>query len=123
MRVRSKDEDYFLDLLKACGRKKDLLSGIKIHEDVLKKGFIGKKHAIASSLISMYAKCGDLAKAWELHEELHVRDVVSWSALIAGYTQHGLAEDALNCFELMQIEGFFPDRITFMCGLKACASI
>ena len=118
MRVRSKVEVWVLDLLKACGRKKDLLSGIKIHEDVLKKGFLGKKNSIASSLISMYVKCGDLAKAWDLHEELHVRGVVSWSVLIGGYAQLGRGHEAINCFEEMQIKGFAPNSITFSCVLK-----
>ena len=121
MRVRSKDEDWVMDLLKACARKKDLLSGIKIHEDVLKRGFLGKKHLIASSVISMYAKCGDLAKAWDLHEELHVRGVVSWSVLIGGYAQLGRGQEAINCFEQMQNVGLFPDAITFTCILKTCS--
>jgi pentatricopeptide repeat protein len=63
-----------------------------------------------------------LAKAREMLEELPVRDVVSWNALIAGYAQQGRDSEVLNCFELMQSHGLSPDAITFICILKACGS-
>ena len=50
-----------------------------------------------------------------------VSDIVSWNALISGYVRHGLAHQALNCFRNMQDEGHFPNIVTFLCILKACA--
>ncbi|KAI5066555.1 hypothetical protein GOP47_0019179, partial [Adiantum capillus-veneris] len=47
-------------------------------------------------------------------------DVVSWSALIGGYAQRGLAKEALDCFQRMQQGGIFPDAITFVNVLNAC---
>ena len=37
----------------------------------------------------MYARCGMLKKARKVLEELHLRDVIAWSTLIAGYAQQG----------------------------------
>eukprot|EP00250_Pteridium_aquilinum_P022500 c25392_g4_i4 orf=1-273(+) len=71
----------------------------------------------------MYAKCGSLSKAQDVLEKLPSRDVVSWSALIAGYAQRGQGEHALNCYERMQREGILPDAVTYACILKACGSI
>jgi pentatricopeptide repeat protein len=71
----------------------------------------------------MYCKCGELLKAHELFNELPFRSVVSWSALIAGYVQHGDSEQAMDCFEQMQVHGLTPDSVTLMCMLKACSSI
>jgi pentatricopeptide repeat protein len=71
----------------------------------------------------MYAKCGALAKAQQVLEELPSRDVITWSSLIAGYVQEGQGEKALHCFEQMQREGLSPNAMTFACILQACGSI
>lgn len=71
----------------------------------------------------MYANCGSLSKARQVLEELSVRNVISWSAFIAGYAREGDGEQALGCFENMQREGFCPNALTFICILKACGSI
>ena len=41
---------------------------------------------------------------------------------IAGYAQ-GHAKQALDCFEEMQREGILPNAVTYLCILKACATI
>ena len=71
----------------------------------------------------MYSKCGMLAQAREALEELLVRDVVSWNALISGYAQQGKAYEALNCFECMHIEGIVPNEVTFLCAMTACSHV
>ena len=83
MAKRSDTSFAFVDLLKACAKQKDLCEGIRLHDDILKLGLIAKNPYISSSLISMYAKCGWHAKAQQVLDELSVRDVVAWNALIA----------------------------------------
>eukprot|EP00250_Pteridium_aquilinum_P015774 c22758_g10_i1 orf=1-210(-) len=70
----------------------------------------------------MYSKCGALAEAREVSDELSVRDVGSWNALIAGYCQHGHGEKVFDCFGQMKQEGVPPNTITFASILKACGS-
>ena len=57
----------------------------------------------------MYAKCHFVSKAQCVLEGLSSWDVVSWSALIAGYAQEGQAEQALYFFEQMQHKRILPD--------------
>ena len=114
---------FFVASLKACAKKKDLYKGIKLHHDIQEKGLLEKSPYLASSLINMYSKCGVLCEAQKVLEELPIRDVVSWSALISGYAQHGLGHKALVCFERMKRDGFSPNVITFTSLLKACGSI
>ena len=54
---------------------------------------------------------------------LPIQNLVSWTTLIVGYVQHRHAEEGLNCFERMKIQGVSPDAVTFAYGLKACGSI
>ena len=67
--------------------------------------------------------CGEFAKPKQVLEELPFRDVVSWSALIGGYSQQGQGYGALESLERMRIEGISPNLVTFICILMACGSI
>jgi pentatricopeptide repeat protein len=75
---------------------------------------------LGNALVSLYTKCGLLSTAQKLLEELPVRDVVSWNALLAGFAENGLGEEALNCLENMRNEGLVPNPVTFLCVLSAC---
>ena len=115
----------FVGLLKDCAKKKDLQHGSALHADILERRILHGKSGpyVGSALISMYAKCGALAKAQEVLETLPVRNVVSWNALIEAYVECGYGEEALTCLKYMQLEGFSPSGATFACSLKACGCI
>ena len=53
-------------------------------------------------------------------EELPVRGVVSWCALISGYAREGDFRRVRDMFTRMQHEGLSPDEVTFLCVLNAC---
>ena len=119
----SPDEVTFACVLKACGNTRAIDKGKEIHEQIVTKGLLQKDRVIGTALVNMYAKCGALTKAQEVFEKLPLRDVVSWSALIAGYADEGLGHEALNCFEEMQREGFSPNEVTLISVLKVYSSI
>eukprot|EP00250_Pteridium_aquilinum_P020324 c24785_g1_i1 orf=1161-3824(-) len=112
----------FACALKACGSLGVIIKGCEIHADVVAKGF-GEVLLVGNSLIDMYAKCDACEEAQDVFDKLPTRDVVSWTALIGGYTESGSGQAALNCFDLMQSQGVPPNAITFSCALKACSSI
>eukprot|EP00249_Psilotum_nudum_P015903 c25573_g7_i1 orf=2-622(+) len=70
----------------------------------------------------MYAKCGSICQARQIFDKMRKRNVVSWTAMISGYAQHGHVEEALKLFWQMHQECIKPDNITFASILKACAS-
>ena len=117
---KSKETFTFVASLKACARKKDLYKGSMLHSEILERGLLERSPYLASSLISMYAKCDALSKAQDVLEELPVRDVITWSTLIAGHAQIGQGQEALTCFAQMQREGVSADAITFLSILNAC---
>eukprot|EP00250_Pteridium_aquilinum_P005690 c15743_g1_i1 orf=1-1287(-) len=112
----------FLCLLKACGGTWAAYKGLELHCEIERKGYLERHASIGSALVDMYAKCGWLAKGKEVFTRLAVKNVVAWTSLIAGYAEHGHGEEALNCFEEMQLEGVAPDAVTFVWSLKACGS-
>eukprot|EP00250_Pteridium_aquilinum_P033952 c6744_g1_i1 orf=361-780(+) len=68
------DDVSLVAQLKACAKEKDLLTGSRLHADILKWGLLAKSTFIGSTLVNLYAKCGVLVKAQELLDELPVRD-------------------------------------------------
>lgn len=108
--------------LQACAASKNTEGGLKIHAEALANGYLGDGF-VGNSLINMYAQCGSLLQAGEVFSKLPVRDVVSWTSLMAGFVQHGLDQDALDCHNQMQLVGVSPCEFTFVCSLKACSNL
>jgi pentatricopeptide repeat protein len=115
------DAITFICILKCCGVTRAVEKGMEIYKEVVCKGLLRGNIVLGNALIDMFAKCNQLEKAHQVLNELHTQNVVSWSTLIIGYTQHGRAEEALNCFEEMQEkDGIPPNEVTLSCVLKAC---
>eukprot|EP00250_Pteridium_aquilinum_P018768 c24206_g12_i2 orf=1-1812(+) len=107
--------------LKACSSIGASSNGREIHIEIVKRGWLEQDAFLGSIVVDLYAKCGLFTDAQGVFERLPARDVVSWNALLAGYADHKLGEEALKHFKLMQLEGFAPDAITYVCSLKACS--
>ncbi|MCO5550534.1 hypothetical protein L7F22_004021 [Adiantum nelumboides] len=110
-------------ILKACGHSRDIELGKHIHMDIERKGFLQTSTLVGNALIDMYVKCCLLLHAHEVFDMLPVRNVVSWTSLIAGYLQQEQTMEALHLFEQMQSQGVSPDAVAVVCCLKACGSI
>ncbi|KAH7439688.1 hypothetical protein KP509_04G072400 [Ceratopteris richardii] len=113
----------FACILQACGDSGDVIKGKAVHEEILKQRLLEKDSVLCTALVDMYIRFGDLCKAQNVFDEFCVNDVVSWTALISGYCQHGHGEEALKCFQEMKRKGFCPDGVTFPCILKACTKL
>ncbi|KAJ7237493.1 hypothetical protein O6H91_Y445400 [Diphasiastrum complanatum] len=107
-------------LLKACASLAALEQGKHLHSEIIKRGFQSDV-VVGNTLVDMYAKCGCTEDARELFDNMSERDVVSWTAMIAGYAQNGLGMEALALFEQMQREGTKPNEVTYISVLSACA--
>ena len=70
---------------KACVDVVAVVKGKQIPNEINRLGWLEREYVLGNSVVNMYAKCGALAKAEGVLYELLVRDVVSWSLLIARY--------------------------------------
>eukprot|EP00250_Pteridium_aquilinum_P031296 c43376_g1_i1 orf=306-1277(+) len=112
----------FVALLSTCTKLKDMGKGKEFHGEAVQRGF-EQDFYVASTLVDMYAKSGLLLQAREVFDKLSVRDVVLWNALITGYSEHGLGEEALKCYKCMQLENLSSTVVTFLGLLKACCML
>ncbi|KAH7279397.1 hypothetical protein KP509_37G017700 [Ceratopteris richardii] len=110
----------YVCIIRACGNIVSLGKGYETHAEVSRKGFLKENVFVGSALVDMYAKCGLLNRAKEVLDNLPIRNVCSWTALIAGYADHGYCEKAFECYEHMQSEGVSPNVTALASILKAC---
>ena len=99
----------------------DEYRGQQIHIEIFKRGLEGLP-SLGNALVDMYSKCGLFWEAHDVFNRLSIQNVVSWTALITGYIEHGFHTKALTCFKQMQERGVSPDVITFVGCLKAASS-
>ncbi|KDP26236.1 hypothetical protein JCGZ_22482 [Jatropha curcas] len=76
---------------------------------------------ILNRAIETYGKCGCLADAKGLFDEMPERDGGSWNAIIRAYSQCGSSEKALDLFKDMRREGVVTNEITFASVLGSCS--
>ncbi|XP_057434651.1 putative pentatricopeptide repeat-containing protein At3g15130 [Lotus japonicus] len=108
--------------LKASGILGVLENGMQIHGVCAKSNF-DSVPVVGNSLIDMYSKCGKVNEAARVFNTMPVRNLVSWNAMIAGYTHETNGKEALNLFQKMQEEGEVPDEYTYSSMLKACSCL
>lgn len=108
--------------LRAAGYVGDLEKGIAIHEYVVQQGMVGDV-SVATSLVSMYSKCGELEIAEQLFTNITDRDVVTWSAMIASFELAGHHDDALSLFRDMMKTDVKPNTVALTSVLPACTGI
>ncbi|KAI4352560.1 hypothetical protein L6164_006797 [Bauhinia variegata] len=115
--------DYtFAVSLYACAGLAAQRYGELLHAQVKKSGF--KNHInVTNALINMYSKSGSIDSAYDVFSDMIYRDTISWNAMICGFSHHGLGKEALLVFTDMMSEGEFPNHITFVGVLSACAHL
>ncbi|KAH8961247.1 hypothetical protein BDL97_05G040900 [Sphagnum fallax] len=117
--IQAHSEQYVC-LLQACGRTKSLEYGKRVHAHISKRK-LDRDLILGNNLISMYVKCGSISRARQVFNTMLERDVVSWTAMIAGVAKQRDVKGAFEAFQQMQQEGLKPNVITFMSILNACA--
>ncbi|KAF7806972.1 pentatricopeptide repeat-containing protein [Senna tora] len=108
--------------LLAAAEMRDIERGKEVHNYALQLGAISDI-TIATPVVSMYAKCGEIKKAKKLFLSLHGRDLVAWSSFLSSVVQAGYPIEALSIFQEMQHEGFKPDTVTLTSVISVCAEI
>ncbi|EFJ27818.1 hypothetical protein SELMODRAFT_95215 [Selaginella moellendorffii] len=114
------DPITLISVLSVCSDKSSALSqGKAIHSSISGSG-LELDGLVATALIDMYATCGSLRTARDFFDAIQAKgDVVLWSAIISGYSQHGDWEESTTLFRLMQLEGLEPDNRTITSVLSA----
>lgn len=114
------DKVTAVTLISVVAGKGALNPGKSVH------GWVVKKHGtqdafLASALVDMYCKCGNVKLAFIVFEKALDKDVALWTAMISGLAFHGHGDKALDLFWEMQGEGVAPNGVTLVAVLSACS--
>ncbi|XP_010549831.1 PREDICTED: pentatricopeptide repeat-containing protein At5g16860 [Tarenaya hassleriana] len=123
-----------VSVLSGCASVGALNHGKEIHCYAVKHDSYSDKNAsddddniVVNGLIDMYGKCkrDDVARAMFDSIAPKDRNVVTWTAMIGGYAQHGEASKALELFSEMFKQDCHrkPNSFTLACALMACARL
>ncbi|TKY72188.1 Pentatricopeptide repeat-containing protein [Spatholobus suberectus] len=114
------DSITIVSLLQGCASTGQLHLGKWIHSFVIRNG-LRPCILVDTSLVDMYCKCGDLDTAQRCFNQMPSLDLVSWSAIIAGYGYHGKGETALRLYSKFLESGMKPNHVIFLSVLSSCS--
>ena len=91
-----------------------------LHAKMVKIGsiFVSGKFVLTS-----YVKSEKLNDAQKLFDEMPNRDVLTWTALISGFSRVNSSGMALQLFREMLVEGVSPNHFTLSTVLKLCSKV
>ncbi|KAF8393868.1 hypothetical protein HHK36_020066 [Tetracentron sinense] len=116
------DSSLYLPILQLCIDRKAEKEGRLVHDHLLRNGFDSDLY-LNTKLIIFYAKIGDMVAARRLFDKMPERSIVSWTAMVSGYSQNGYLVEALEVFLVMRRSGFKANQFTYGSVLRACTNL
>ncbi|KAK7307273.1 hypothetical protein VNO77_40183 [Canavalia gladiata] len=113
--------NFYSSLIAQCTHSKFLTTLRAVHTNVIKSGF--SYLFLGHKLIEGYIKCGSLAEARKLFDELPNRHIVTWNLMISSHVSHGKSKQAVEFYSSMLVEGALPDAYTFSTIFKALSEL
>lgn len=106
------DTHVLPSVIKACASTTALRVGKIVHGIACVCGF-SSDSVIQSSLVLMYLKCDQVKHARRVFDEMPFKDVVSCSALLAGYARKGCVEEAIGLLFQMEKLSVEPNLVSW----------
>lgn len=112
-----------IKLLKFSADAKNLKIGKIIHAHLMVTNQTTKNDIVeVNSLVNLYAKCDEIFIARKLFDNMQHRNVVSWSALMAGYLHNGFPLQVISLFKVMISEtSVSPNEYVLATALSSCS--
>lgn len=109
-------------VLAHCADNEEFRFGSQLHSLVLKCGMEGEIF-IGNALITLYTKWGRMVEADKVFKDMPKKDLVSWNAMLSGYTQEGnYGVEAIEAFAQMVREGMKLDHVSFTSVVSSCGN-
>jgi len=112
-----------VNLLGACMSPDYLLKhGMPIHAHIVVAGFELDTY-VQSSLITMYAQCGDLNTSSYIFDVLANKNSSTWNAILSANAHYGPGEEALKFIARMRNDGVDLDQFSFSVALATIGNL
>ncbi|XP_061367321.1 pentatricopeptide repeat-containing protein At3g58590 [Gastrolobium bilobum] len=107
----------FVAVIDSCTSLRNLVCGESLHAKVIRSGFESDA-IVGTALVDFYAKCDQLISAHNCFNQIEEKNVVSWNALILGYSNICSSTSILLLQEMLQV-GYFLNEFSFSAVLKS----
>ncbi|XP_024539069.1 pentatricopeptide repeat-containing protein At3g09040, mitochondrial [Selaginella moellendorffii] len=114
------DKFTFSTILGVCAELGAAEEGRRVHSQMLACLGFERDAVLGTSLIDMFAKCGNIDAAKLVFDGMLERNVQTWTTLVAGLARHGRGEQAVWWLRRMSMEGFCADQATVTTILHGC---
>ncbi|KAK8930486.1 Pentatricopeptide repeat-containing protein [Platanthera zijinensis] len=109
-------------VLLSCASELAIRFGQQVHALAVQTG-LDASQFIQSTLVSLYAKCSDLAGAKTILDSSENDDPVSWNSFIVICSRAAFHEDALSLFVQMRHRDINMDEFTYPSALNSVAAM
>lgn len=117
------NEYTFATVIGACSFFSEPITlGLQLHCLIIKLN-LGSDDRIFNSLLTMYARNGMVEELSRVFDKIQDPDIVSWCAVISGYSQNGLSEKSAGLLCVMHRKGVKPNEFAFSSALASCANL
>ncbi|KAL5765517.1 hypothetical protein ACOSP7_016134 [Xanthoceras sorbifolium] len=97
------------------------VSPFQVHAQIIKTNY-EMYSSVGTALLDAFVKLGNVNEAAKVFKLIDEKDIVAWSAMLAGYAQVGDTEGAITIFGRLAAEGVKPNEFTFSSVINACAA-
>ncbi|KAL6652390.1 hypothetical protein ACP70R_011315 [Stipagrostis hirtigluma subsp. patula] len=112
----------FASVLSAAANVAAFDEGEQVHAAAVRHG-LDANVFVASSLINLYVKHGCIADAKEVFDFSSEKNIVMWNAMLNGFVQNELQEEAVQMFQYMRKVDLEADEFTFVSVLSASINL
>ncbi|KAM3383672.1 hypothetical protein ACQJBY_008379 [Aegilops geniculata] len=114
------DQFTLTSAVAACANAGMVEQGRQVHGCVEKLGH-SFDAPLASTIVDMYAKCGNLDDACRMFDIAPTKNVALWTSMLCSYASHGRGRTAIELFNRMIAEKIKPNEVTLVGVLSACS--
>ncbi|XP_041028189.1 putative pentatricopeptide repeat-containing protein At2g01510 [Juglans microcarpa x Juglans regia] len=109
-------------VIQTYAQSRQFNKGKQLHAQLICAGY-PLNTFLTNHLLNMYSKCGELDLALKLFDTMPHRNMVSWTAMITGFSQNKRFTEALETFCLMRNACESPTQFAFSSVVRAGAAL
>ncbi|XVE48868.1 hypothetical protein DITRI_Ditri01bG0036300 [Diplodiscus trichospermus] len=109
-------------LLVGIQGSENFVLGQSIHGLILKCG-LDFDLVVCTAMLNTYAKCGNISDSYKLFMEMENPGLVSCNAMIVGFVNNELFEEAILLFNKLRKSGLVPNVATALSIIQGCVGL
>ncbi|KAG5033179.1 Pentatricopeptide repeat-containing protein [Glycine max] len=107
----------FVAVIHSCTSLRNSVCGESVHAKIIRSGFESDV-IVGTALVDFYSKCDKFISAHKCFDQIEEKNVVSWNALITGYSNICSSTSILLLQKMLQL-GYSPNEFSFSAVLKS----